>query len=100
MLNKRGLEFSCSFCGAFPNNSCVSDRGRIREYPHKVRWTNNPVKVMLEEVGRQEYERKLYDKLVKAIKEEPHSHPVFHWWWEGPNSRCIICIALLELEKK
>lgn len=34
-------EMLCSLCGALPGKPCVSDRGRTREYPHKVRQADN-----------------------------------------------------------
>lgn len=37
-----GLDMPCSLCGAKPGEPCVSDRGRTREYAHKVRWKAKP----------------------------------------------------------
>ena len=31
----------CSLCGALPGEPCISNRGRVRAYPHKVRRTEH-----------------------------------------------------------
>ncbi len=40
-LVKAGERYLCSLCGALPGKPCISDRGRTREYPHKVRTTEH-----------------------------------------------------------
>jgi len=56
-MNER-LSRICGLCGALPGKPCVSDRGRTREYPHKIRLAENPAAKALD-AAWQEYVRKL-----------------------------------------